>query len=321
LLIKAGNIFLGKIDLLIRLPTSISRHPMLSVGVALIVIFPLFFIGGPTFYSAPLFRALWDCGHIIFFSCLIFALHQKVTIAGWRPFLAITAVVFVLGGAIEVIQTQTGRYGSWQDLLNDLVGTWLGLFWLQKSNLWVWLGRVSAIALASPNVVLVLLAAWSQIQSEYQFPELANFESAISLHGWKGNIERTNLLQSSGNYSLKIHLNTEKYAGVSLTEFYNSWQGYTNLSLDLYNPEHELVNLVIRISDVQHELSKNDHSDRFNKKIAIKNGWNHIEISVAEIRQAPLTRTLEMDNITSMIIFATQLQQSQDIYMDNVRLR
>ncbi len=298
-----------------------TRQVMVSVSLALIVIFPFFFIGGPTFYSTPLLRSLWDCGHIIFFAGLVIAAHTKFNVAGWRPLVVISLIVFVLGGAIEVIQAHAGREGNWQDLLNDLAGTWLVLFWLQKASLYVWVGRVVAIALIMPSVISVYLAAWSQLQIQRNFPILANFESSIDLHGWRGNIERTKASLGSGDYALKIHLNTEKYAGASLTEFYNSWQGFTTLSLDMYNPEILPIDLTIRVSDVRHELGGQDSNDRFNKKLHLENGWNHVEIPVASIREAPTTRELEMDSITSIIIFSAQLPKPQDIYVDNILLK
>lgn len=298
-----------------------TRYVMFLVSILLLAIFPFFFIGGPNPYAAPIFRSLWDCGHIIFFAGLVIALRTKFNVSGWRPGLVITLVVFLLGGAIEIIQALTGREGNWQDLLNDLAATWLALFWLQKGNPWVWFGRVGAAALLIPPMVSVFLAVWSQLQIERNFPRLANFESSIDLHGWRGNIERTQTVHSSGDYSLKIHLNTKKYTGASLVEFHNSWQGYTTLSLNIYNPESLPINVVIRISDVRHELGNNDYNDRFNKKLHLVNGWNHIEIPVDSIRQAPATRELEMDSISSIIIFAGRLSKPQDIYVDEIVLK
>jgi VanZ family protein len=298
-----------------------TRQMMFLVGLLLLAIFPFFFIGGPSPFSAPLFRSLWDCGHIVFFAGLVVIAHTKFNIAGWRPFFVISLIAVAVGGAIEIIQAHTGREGNWQDLLNDLAATWLALFWLQKSNLWVWGGRVAAIALLIPPITTVFFSAWAQLHAERNFPILANFESSIDLHGWRGNVERTNALRSAGEYSLKVHLNTEKYAGAALTEFYHSWQGYSALAFDIYNPESLPIDLVIRISDLQHELGDNDWSDRFNKKLHITNGWNSIEIPVASIQQAPLTRELEMDSITSIVIFSMQLAKPQDIYVDNILLK
>ena len=227
----------------------------------------------------------------------------------------------VLGGAIEIIQSHIGREGNWQDLLNDVAGAWFGFFCIQKNSRLIWIGRLVSIGLLAPPLSLVFLAGWSQLQVKKSFPIIANFESSIDLYGWKGNIERTDLFHSSGNYSLKIHLTTKKYSGVSLTEFYDSWQSFTTLSLDIYNPAQTPIDLTIRVNDARHELGANDQDDRFNKKLYIVNGWNHIEIPVAEIRQAPATRELKMDAIRSLTIFASQLPAAQDIYLDNIRLQ
>lgn len=304
------------------------RQAMVLVGLLLLAIFPFFFFGGPSPYSTPLFRSLWDCGHIIFFAGIVIIARTKFNIAGWQPFIVITLIACAVGGAIELIQARTGREGNWQDLLNDVAATWLALLWLQKSNLWVWAGRVLAIALLMPPVTTVFFAAWAQLHAQRNFPILANFESSIDMHGWKGNVERTKAIHrsgdysyNSGDYSLKVHLNTEKYAGVAFTGFYNSWHGYTTLSVDLYNPESQPIDLVIRISDLKHELGNNDLTDRFNKKLNITQGWNRVEIPVATIQQAPSTRQLEMDAITSIVIFSMRLPIAQDIYVDNILLK
>ncbi|MES2822916.1 MAG: hypothetical protein V4732_04890 [Pseudomonadota bacterium] len=297
------------------------RWAIVLVGLLLLAIFPFFFIGGPGTYSAPLFRSLWDCGHIVFFAGIVVIARTKFNIAGWRPFIVVSLIAVAVGGVIEVIQAHTGREGNWQDLLNDVAATWLALLWLQKSNLWIWAGRVLAMALLMPPVTTVFFAAWAQLHAERNFPILANFESSIDLHGWKGNVERTKAVQSSGDYSLKVHLNTEKYSGAAFSEFHNSWQGYTTLAFDLYNPESRPIELVIRISDLRHELGDNDRTDRFNKKLHIAHGWNRVDIPVATIQQAPSTRKLEMDSITSIVIFSTRLPIAQDIYVDNILLK
>ncbi len=298
-----------------------NRHFFFVVIILLMGMFPLFFFGGPTNYSAPLFRKLWDCGHFVFFVCLVCALHIKIDISGWRVFAILTAVVFIVGGGIEIVQAHTGRDGNWQDLLNDLAGTWLALFWLQKPRFWVWFGRIVATLLLVKPVSMVVLAAWSQFHAERNFPAIADFESSIEVHGWRGNIERTKVLHSAGSYSLKIHLSTEKFSGVSLREFYDSWQDFNTLQFDVFNPEKEPINLAIRISDIRHELGSYEYNDRFNKSLHMSSGWNHVEIPIAAIRTAPATRELEMGSIAMLVIFATQLQKPQDIYLDNVKLR
>lgn len=290
-------------------------------GLLLVIALPFFFIGGPTVYSTPLFRALWDCGHLLFFAGLVFALHYYVDFSKFRAGVVLSLVVFVLGGLIEIIQAHTGRDGNWQDLMRDMAGTWMGLFWLQKPNGWVWTGRIFAIALCIPTLSIVYAAAQAQRFAEQQFPVLGNFESDMDLHGVKGDIERSNAFHSRDQYSLKVHLTTKQYTNVSFNDFFNSWQGYNYLLLDLYNPSTQPLDLVIRIDDVQHQAGNNEHDDRFNKNLHLEPGWNAIQIPVDEIQHAPAKRLLQLDAIKMIVIFAVQLQQEQDIYLDNMRLQ
>jgi VanZ family protein len=300
---------------------SLSTQKLLRLlWVILIAVFPLFFIGGPHYYSTALFHALWDFGHLFFFAGFVIALHKKILLKGWRAGILLSLFVFLVGGAIEIIQAQVGRDGNWQDLLRDLVGAWVGLSWVYGGSRKVWCGRVFAAGLMLPSLSVFVWAAWSQLHLQQQFPLIANFESAIELQAWHGDVERTSALQTSGLYSLKVHLTTGTYTGVSVDGFYNSWQGFTALTFSIYNPEPAPLALTLRVNDLEHELGDNDYNDRFNKKITIEQGWNNISISIAEIEAAPAMRKMNMGSIHSLVLFAKKIAKKQDIYIDNVRL-
>jgi len=294
---------------------------MLLSCLLLVSAVPFFFVNIPASYATPLFSALWDCGHIVFFSGLVFALHTYVDFSKPRAGVVLSIAVFVVGGLIEVAQAYTGRDGEWQDLLRDMAGTWLGLFWLQKSSYKIWFGRVIAIILLFPTVLPVYKAAKAQHFATQQFPVIANFEDDIDLHGIGGKVERSNVFRSSGQYSLKAHLTTKQYSNVSFNNFFNSWQGYGYLLFDLYNPDTQPLDLVIRIDDVQHQLGDNAYSDRFNQKLHLEPGWNAIKIPIDEIQHAPAKRLLQLDEIKSIVIFAMKLPEEHDIYLDNLRLQ
>jgi VanZ family protein len=290
------------------------------ISVVLILLFPFFFIGGPKIYSTSLFRVFWDCGHLIFFAGLVLLLHTKKPISGWRYCVFLSAFVFIVGSIIEVIQHYTGRDGNWLDVLRDLVGTWFAMFWLQKNNRWAWFGRIITTLFLLPTIQTIFLSAWSQFHLMRQFPEFANFESSIDARGWKGKVERSALVAAQGQYSLKIHFNTDKYSTASFREFFNSWNDYTFLSMDIYNPDITPLTVKLRIHDSRHELN-NNFSDRFNKDIQLESGWNSISIPLDDIKRAPASRPLDLGAITTLAIFTMQLPEPRDIYVDNVSLR
>lgn len=293
----------------------------LAAGLLLLIAFPFFFIGGPDIYSTPFFRALWDCGHIFFFAGLVFALRRQLPHSRARATAILTLWVLVVGGGIEIIQASIGRDGNWQDLLRDLSGAWLGLFWLKKPNRLVWCARILVLLLVFPSFFKVYVTAQNQRYAEKIFPLIADFEIDRNLHGIQGNIELNSKFFSQGQHSLKVHLTTEHYAEVSFSDFFNSWQGYRELAMDIYNPDIQPLRLTIRVDDRLHYLSDFNYSDRFNQRLHLVPGWNSIKIPVADIENAPATRKLRLDAIQSMIIFAVKLPEARDIYLDNIRLQ
>lgn len=317
-------------------------------AVALLVLTPFFFIGGPSPVATPLFNSLWDCGHIIFFSLLAVLLVQKFLLTSCRAWLWLTLAVFVLGGAIEIVQAHTGRSGSWQDLLRDLTGTWLGLFLVRNKQTWVYAGRVLAVGLLGMNAYWVLLSGAGLLYAYHSYPVLADFESSLSTQTIKANglrdkplrdktgkpvasensvppvktyIERSQEHASAGAYSLKIVMGNQRYAGVAFNQLMTNWSSYAHLEFDLYNPGAVPLMMLVRISDKQHDLGGNHINDRYNRYINMLPGWNHVDINLEEVAKAPEHRRMNMDEITSLVICANRLREPQIVYLDNVQLR
>ena len=298
-----------------------SKKITLIFFLLLVVISPFFFIGGPNVYSTALFRALWDCGHILFFSGLVVVIKPFVKMPEWRFGILLSIVVFVVGGAIEIIQAHTGRDGNWQDLLRDLAGTWLGLFWLQKANALVWAGRLLTLLLLSPSIWTVFLAAIMQWQSAYYFPVLTDFEHFSDLQRWKGHVEISEEQKTQGKNSLKMFFNTQRYSPVAIDEYLGDWTNYKFISFDIYNPQEQGIELVFRINDVDHDKGKGLYTDRFNRKLTIEHGWNHFDIGLDEVQHAPEKRLMNMQEIKRIVFFTSKLQEPKILYLDNVLLK
>jgi VanZ family protein len=284
------------------------------------VAFPFFFLGGSTEASSYLMNAIWDCGHLVFFIAIVAIVSKKFDINNWRVALLITLAVFVGGGAIELIQAHIGRDGSWGDLLRDLTGTWLGLFWMQRANKWIWLGRVVSVALLIPNLSTVFYEARYQLNAIQQFPLLAGYESNIELYGHGGKIERSNQFHTQGDYALKVELTTKQYSGIVFRRMMNDWSAYKTLRFDIYNPDPQPFNMTVRVNDVQHKLSGWATPDRFNRTFQLDQGWNHLAFSLNDVRNGPAKRQMDMSQIMWMEIFAGKLPVARTIYLDNVRL-
>lgn len=309
------------INIYTALPSPL-RHIGLSnllAIIALLVALPFFFLGGPTPGSTKLFCALWDSGHIFFFMVLAFALSKKFDVSRWRICLVILACVFLGGGLVEIIQSQIGRDGNWQDLLNDLAGTCIGLFWFQRAHKWVWGARILSITICIPLLVSIFFELSARIVSSKQLPLLEGFESFVSFYGLKG-VERSDEYHTQGQFSAKVWLGTGLYSGVSLMRLARDWSLYEKLCIDIYNPDPQLETIALRVNDALHDINGWVDSDRFNQRVDLVVGWNHIEFPLSEIQHGPSARSMDLTRISRVILYTRQLQRARVIYVDNIRL-
>ncbi|BFM12351.1 hypothetical protein R50072_25040 [Simiduia litorea] len=299
-----------------------NAQPAFSWGLTaiLLVTLPFFFIGGPDWQAMPLYRQVWNGGHIAFFCFSIILVRQFIALDSAQRWLAASLVTLIIGTLIEIIQQQVGREFSYTDLLFNLVGLWLGLSWTQRASRLTWLLRLGAGVLLTPFLWTVAQASQLQIASAYYFPLITSFESRSELLRISGPASLTSQITSKGKYALKIHFDKAKYSTVSIDKPLGSWIGYQQLMLDIYNPEPEPLRLVLRISDAEHDRGSQALTDRFNVAITVTNGWNTIAIKLDDIRQAPLTRELNLAQLTNIAIFSQGLDKPRTVYLDHIRL-
>lgn len=290
------------------------------VWVVLLITLPFFFLGGPDWLSSPLYRALWDLGHFAFFALLLVTIQMYRPLTHWRQWITVGTLVLVIGGVIEMIQAQIGRDGTWADVAHNLIGAALGLFWGQKPSRLVWVGRCLASLALLPSVVFTINIALVQYESARQLPLLAGFETRRELLRWRGDVMRTAEHASEGQHSLKITFGTAKYSGVSLRYFLGDWSSYQRLSFDIYNPDTQAFTLALRIHDTAHDRADMAYEDRFNVRLPIHAGWNHHTISLADVKQAPLQREMDLQQLRALGLFTVQLPSPRVIYLDNLRL-
>ncbi|MFT4608114.1 MAG: VanZ family protein [Gammaproteobacteria bacterium] len=116
------------------------RKANLLLGIALLLVFALFFVGNPNIVPTRSFKIAWNLGHIVFFAASIFLLlkHasflQQATQA--NQFYWVVGICLVAGVLIESIQFFIGRQAGWQDILRNILGglTALAFFPRPKSN-------------------------------------------------------------------------------------------------------------------------------------------------------------------------------------------
>ncbi|MBN1958849.1 MAG: hypothetical protein JW773_11680 [Desulfuromonadales bacterium] len=283
------------------------------------------FIGGPGYDSLRSFRYLWGAGHLV---CFALWVNLYVTVrpkASWqRLVIESLLLVFALGGLTELIQAGIGRQGTWQDLGHDLVGGLIGLFFFSelKKDLSPLLLRVLQI----PLLIVVLWTVFPVVRviaddlvSWQQFPLLSGFETPLEGTRWSGSAQRkrTQEVAFAGQMSLQVRLTTQRYSGIGLKDFPRNWQDYSAVSLQVFNPDQEQLQLHLRIHDHAHN---NAYSDRYNASFGISPGWNHLKVPLKDVSAAPKTRSFDLTRVAGLGVFVGKLERPRTIYLDDVRL-
>ena len=122
---------------------------------------------------------------------------------------------------------------------------------------------------------------------------------------------------TQGNKSLRLELYPSDYPGIAFQLPTHNWSGYKMLSLDIYNPQEEMIFLAMRIDDRKEYPS---FDDRYNNSFHLKPGMNHLNIPLASMATSGTKRNLNLRNIHRFLIFMAQPQKKYILYIDHVHL-
>ena len=122
---------------------------------------------------------------------------------------------------------------------------------------------------------------------------------------------------TTGSNSLKLVLYPSDYPGMAFELPMHNWSGYKMLSLDIYNPQEEVISLAMRIDDRKEYPS---FDDRYNNSFLLKPGMNHLNIPLATMATSGTKRNLNLRNIHRFLIFMAQPQKKYILYIDHVHL-
>ena len=237
------------------------------------------------------------------------------------------AIVLILGTAIEMFQYGFSRTPDPGDMVRNLIGSCLALFFWAPSRKTIPGKKLRILQTLTALIFMVSLlplsiALTDEWTAQKQFPVLSDFETSFEKYRWNGEAVRSidHRIAYHGKSSLKIQLDTTEYSGVGLKYFPRDWQNYKALIFSVYNPASKPSKLTCRVRDRRHTQGPQLYSDRFNKSYVLDNGWNTIKINIEEIANAPKTRQMNIGQIYNLGIFAVQLPEPRIIFIDDVRL-
>lgn len=297
----------------------------------LLLLFILFFVGGPDYYGSRHFKALWNWGHIFFFALLPFYVfgYRK-----WRPanyigqgIITICSSI-IIGTLVEYLQYSFQRTPDIDDTFRNLIGGLIGLFFLvpqrkrlEKRKLLAF--QIVTIILVGGQIYPVFVAFTDEYIARKQFPILSDFETPWELQRWSGEnavYAVDDSIYCEGRHALRVQLNIDAYSGVYLFYFPRDWKTAKNLSFCIYNPLVQDLEIVCRVNDSQHAQTGYLYEDRFNRSYFLSQGWHHIKIDMTDVRDAPKNRSMDLEQIVRVGIFTSHLIQPRIVYIDNVRL-
>ena len=275
-------------------------------------------------------KELWDLGHIVYFAVTVYLLIELGLLKKLSlPVQWLTLVLLSLlwGTLIEVLQYDTQRTPDLHDIFRDLTGCLLVLSFhpalLKLSNN----TRVLFIRLVVSIILIIQLIPLSialidESIARHQFPVLSNFETPFELDRWAGG-ERAQLGAEFNSYQLKVNLTTSTYSGTGLKYFPSDWRAYKSVKLSFFNPSSLVLNLVIRIHDAEHEtgLRAYAHSDRFNTRVKLNQGWNDITLSLTKVESALRNRKMDLSQVADISFFAVRLPEPRVLYLDSIGLQ
>lgn len=182
------------------------------------------------------------------------------------------------------------------------------------------------------TVGLLIVPSWSPIAEIYdcmlqqrEFPGLASFERKRELHAWVGHeatIQTTNEWATHGVLSMKVQGRAgTRFPGALFEWPTTNWTGFETLELDALNSSEHPIDLQINVTDALHMALGNNRNDRFHTSIELPPGKpTAIRILLADIRNAPASRTMNLDQINTLNIFVVKPDADITFLVDHIRL-
>ena len=302
-----------------------------ALGLILLASIFLFYGDPNSFYRRSL-TELWNQGHVVYFILFGYLLAQWPGLRALRcgpRNLVLLLSALALGLLIEWAQAGTARSPDRIDVARDLIGCLLVIAFyapLLEGCRCLWRNVVKLIAglLFVISLIPLLIALVDESIAQHQFPLLADFETPFELGRWEGSASMAivKMDPQRDQHQLQIDLTTDQYSGISLAYFPADWRDFKWVSLRLFQPRDEMLEITVRIHDQTHETSQDPYqfSDRFNRSFPLKPGWNTLHIPLSDVRAAPKQRPMDMSRIRDLSLFSIELPEPRTLYLDRVSL-
>ena len=254
---------------------------------------------------------------------------HRILPLGAGGLIVLGSVLLLLGAACEMLQGFVARSPSLSDVVANGCGAVAGLFWCLRRQRPARAGRTGLSLIAAG---MLIAASWSPIFELYdcylqhqEFPLMASFERPRELHMWDGHeatIHQTTTWSTEGSASMSVRGDAgTMYPGTKLLWPVNNWDEFTALEMDVFNPGDKSLTLRISIADRFHAASGHATKDRFGTSVELPSEKQvHVRIELADVRNAPASRQMDMTRIESLNLFIVRPETDVVFMVDNLRL-
>jgi VanZ family protein len=274
-------------------------------------------------------KPLFDMAHLPAFGLLALWVLIRFDALGLRYLTALAFLVAVgMAVAVELVQPFVGRSGNPADALAGIAGVVIAVsgwhIWIRKHSrhlrtLHALLGLSLAGAVLWPSL-LQIGAFWWQARS---FPVLGDFESHLEHRIWQPYPRSADPLNdcpggaTHASRSLAVRTVPGMWSGIRYQANDTDWTGYERLVFDIYLPVNG-PRLALRIDD---DGDTTEFKSRFNQRLDLVSGWNHIAIPLVGVVAGPVDRSLNLTAVRQVLIFAGPSEDREGRFcLDHVRL-
>lgn len=233
-------------------------------------------------------------------------------------------VLLALAVVTEGAQYVTPRDSDLKDFGRDLVGISMGfgaaLAWIVRSRRVRLIGATVAVTAGVMSIAPATRVSIHTIERVRAHPVVHDFT-----HGWEsdyynvkgGHAKQVRVEDPEPRQVLRVVLRSGRWPAVIFNDLPRGWSEDETLAIDIENPTDETVALAIRLDDRADLL---DYSDRFQRRVSIRPGWQTIRVPLAEVDPAVEGRTFRADRIRSITLFALDPEDPVTLHIDSIRL-
>lgn len=290
-------------------------------------------LGGLPPADTRLWEAIYDAGHAPLFGfvalCILSLLRIMLPGKPWpRLYLFAFVTATALGAATELAQFFGPRDADLGDFFRNAAGAaaFLTFRWVLDKGL----GRMRVAASVLATVLLLAVFAPVAVRmADYRardssFPVLYECESR-----WERTFVRpvaaslepgflpAGFGESVGRRSGRWRLYARPWPGLSIKEPVPDWTGYRAIRFEIWSGLDRPVPMTLMAEDRRHHPGS---GDRARVRFTVEPGRNAIRIGLDEIRSAPPSRPLEMDQVALLMLYTKRPEAPFTLWIDSIRL-